>query len=179
MSFAGRVVVENVKATMDVLKQFDPEAEKAIRKRINKAARTIVLDARSGMPSGKALRKWGTWTQNGRDLSYNGNASKIRTTRANMRKRGQIVSNYIGVVNPTPGGAIFELAGRGKDTDQSFLQALYSAGYGIARKGEGTQRPGVFRSFDQNPQAQDEILDALDDAQTQASNILKRMAGGI
>ena len=176
MSFEGRVVVKNAKQTMDALKQFDPDAEKALRKRINKAARSIVLDARSGMPAGKALRKWGSWTQNGRDLSYNGNASKIRTTRANMRKRGQIVSNYIGVVNPTPGGAIFELAGR-DSPKADFVEALVNKGYGISRR-EGTSRPGVFKAFDDNEGAAvKEIEDALQEAEKRLSAILRGMTG--
>jgi len=176
VSFEGRVVVKNAKQTMDALKQFDPDAEKALRKRINKAARSIVLAARSGMPTGKALRKWGSWTQNGRDLSYNGNATRIRTTRANMRERGQVVSNYIGVVNPTPGGAIFELAGRGSP-DASFLNALTSADYGISRK-QGTSRPGVFKAFDDNEGAAvKEIEDALQEAEKRLSAILRGMTG--
>lgn len=174
MSFEGRVVVKNAKQTMAALKEFDPDAEKALRKRINKAARSIVLDARSGMPSGKALRKWGTWTQNGRDLSYNGNASRIRTTRANMRQRGQVVSNYIGVVNPTPGGAIFELAGR-SNADPSFLNALKSANYGISKR-QGTSRPGVFKAFDDNEGAAvADIEDALKEAEKRLSSVLRGM----
>lgn len=174
MSFEGRVVVKNAKETMAALKQFDPDAEKALRKRINKAARSIVRDARSGMPAGKALRKWGTWTQNGRDLSYNGNASRIRTTRANMRRRGEAISNYIGVVNPTAGGAIFELAGRG-NPDQSFLAALQSGGYGMSRK-QGTSRPGVFKAFDDNEGAAvAEIEDALKEAEKRLSSVLRGM----
>jgi len=176
VSFEGRVVVKNAKQTMDALKQFDPDAEKALRKRINKAARTIVLAARSGMPTGKALRKWGTWTQNGRDLSYNGNGSRIRTTRANMRKRGQVVSNYIGVVNPTPGGAIFELAGR-EAPDPGFHAALLMKGYGISRR-QNTSRPGVFKAFDDNEgAAAREIEDALKEAEQRLSSILRGMTG--
>jgi len=174
VSFEGRVVVKNAKETMAALKQFDPDAEKALRKRINKAARSIVRDARSGMPAGKALRKWGTWTQNGRDLSYNGNASRIRTTRANMRKRGEFISNYIGVINPTPGGAIFELAGR-DSPNADFVQALHSKGYGISRR-QGTSRPGVFKAFDDNEGAAvAEIEDALKEAEKRLSSVLRGM----
>jgi hypothetical protein len=178
VSFEGRVAVKGAKQTMDALKQFDPDAEKAIRKRINKAARSIVLSARSGMASGKALRKWGSWTQGGRDLSYNGNNQKIRTTRANMRKRGQIISNYIGVVNPTPGGAIFELAGR-KSPDPGFHAALLMKGYGLSRR-QNTNRPGVFKAFDDNEgAAARDIEDALKEAEQRLSSILRGMAGGV
>jgi hypothetical protein len=176
MSFEGRVVVKNAKQTMAALKQFDPDAEKALRKRINKAARSIVIDARKGMPAGRALRKWGTWTQNGRDLSYNGNASKIRTTRANMRRRGGVISNYIGVVNPTPGGAIFELAGRDKP-DPGFHAALLMQNYGISRR-EGTSRGGVFKAFDDNEgRAVKVIEDALKEAEERLSTVLRGMTG--
>ena len=53
---------------------------------------------------------------------------------------------------------------------------------GMIQGPRGFEQPGQFERggrFDQNPQAQEDILDALDDAQTQASKILKRMAGGI
>lgn len=170
------MVVKNAKQTMQALKEFDPDAEKAIRKRINAAARGIVRSARSGMPSGKALRKWGGWTQGGRDLSYNGNNQKIRTTRANMRKRGQIISNYIGIVNPTPGGAIFELAGR-KQPDPGFHAALLMKGYGLSRK-ENTNRGGVFKAFDDDKgQAQKEIEDALQEAEKRLASVLRGMTG--
>ena len=176
MSFEGRVVVKNARQTMQALKEFDPEAEKGIRKRINAAAQRIVRSARGGMPSGKALRKWGTWNQNGRDLSYNGNNQRIRTTRANMRRRGQIVSNYIGVVNPTPGGAIFELAGRDA-ADPGFHAALLNRGYGLSRK-DNSGRGGVFKAFDDDKgAAQKEIEDALKEAEQRLSSILRGMTG--
>ena len=176
MSFEGRVVVKNAKQTMQALKQFDPEAEKGIRKKINDAAQRIVRSARAGMPSGKALQKWGTWNQGARDLSYNGNNQRIRTTRANMRRRGQIISNYIGVVNPTPGGAIFELTGR-KSPEPEFHAALLMRGYGISRK-ENTSRGGVFKAFDDDKgAAQKEIEDALKEAEERLSSILRGMTG--
>lgn len=177
MSFEGRVNIENVKQTLDVLKAFDPEAEKGIRKRISTAARSVMLAARSGMPSGRALRKWGTWNQDGRDLSYNGNNEKIKITRANMRRRGSAFSNYIGVVNPTPGGAIFELAGRRPSADRMFLDAFYFRGYGITRK-ENTNRPGVFKAFDDNKgQAAKDIEEALRDAEKLVQSHLDRIGG--
>lgn len=176
MSFEGRVVVKNAKQTMAALKQFDPDAEKELRKKITKAAGSVVREARGGMPSGRALRKWGTWNQGGRDLSYNGNNQKIRTTRANMRRRGQAISNYIGIVNPTPGGAIFELTGRGSP-DQSFSEALLGRGYGISSK-KNTNRGGVFKAFDDNEGAAvKEIEGALKEAEKRLESYLNRLTG--
>jgi hypothetical protein len=176
VSFEGRVNIQNAKQTMQSLKLFDPEAEKGIRKRINDAARRVMLSARSGMPAGRALRKWGTWNQNGRDLSYNGSGQKIRLTRQNMRKRGSAFSNYIGIVNPTPGGAIFELTGRG-GADPSFLDALYGRGYGISRK-DNTSRPGVFQAFDADKgAAAKEIEAAIQDAEKLVQSHLDRLTG--
>lgn len=176
MSFEGRVNIENAKQTMQILKQFDPEAEKGIRKRITTAARSVLLAARSGMPSGFALRKWGTWNQKSRDLSYNGNNQKIKITRANMRRRGSAFSNYIGIVNPTPGGAIFELAGR-DSPDPSFHAALLMRGYGLSRR-ENTNRPGVFKAFDDNKgQAAKDIEEALRDAEKLVQSHLDRLGG--
>lgn len=176
MTFEPRVVVKNAKQTMQALKQFDPDAEKEIRQRITKAAGTVVKSARSLMPSGQALSNWGAWSQGGRDLSYRDAQRKVRTTRANMRKRGQAVSNYIGIVNPTPGGAIFELAGR-QNAAQYFLDSFYKKGYGTSHK-TNTQRGGVFKAFDDNEGAAvREIEGALRDAEQRLQTYLDSVIG--
>lgn len=174
MSYEPRIVVKNAKQTMDALKAFDPDAAKEIRKKISKSAAVVVKSARTMMPHGHALRNWGAWSQGGRDLSYDGNNRKVRVTRANQRKRGQAVSNYIGIVNPTPGGAIFELAGR-QDAAGYFLSSLYSRGYGRSSK-DNTQRPGVFKAFDENEgKAARDIEQALNDAEVRVQQILNAM----
>lgn len=174
MSYEPRVVVKNAKQTMDALKTFDPEAAKALQKRITKAASTVAKRARETMPRGHAFSNWGRWSQGGRDLGYDGNGRKIRVTRANMRKRGQAVSNYIGVVNPTPAGAIFELAGRQSAADY-FLDAFYTSLFGISRK-DGTERPGVFRAFEANRSAATkEIEGSLREAESRLQQILDAM----
>lgn len=175
MSYQNRIVVKNAKQTMDALKAFDPEAQKEIAKRISKAAGTVVSNARSMMPSGNALSGWGRWTAGARDLGYRDSNRKVRVTRANNRKRGEAVSNYIGIVNPTAGGAIFELAGR--QTSGYFVEALHTKGYGRSSK-ENTQRPGVFKAFDEDKnKAVAEIETSLRDAETKLQSILNAMGG--
>ena len=79
-------------------------------------------------------------------------------------------------MNPTPGGAIFELAGR-DSPNADFVQALVTKGYGISRR-EGTSRPGVFKAFDDNEGAAvKEIEDALQEAEKRLSAILRGMTG--
>jgi len=148
VTFQNRVVVKNAKSTMKALKEFQPDAEKEIRKRINKAAGKVRDNARRMLPTGNALRNWGAWSSNtgGRDLTYDGNNKAIRLSRANSRARGQIISNYIGVINPTPAGSIFELAGR-RNADASFMHAFGEKNYGDSRK-TNTDRGGVFKAFD-------------------------------
>jgi hypothetical protein len=159
---------------MTLLDGFDPTAAKDIKKRISKAAGAVVQRARGIMPNGEALSNWGAWSQGGRDLSYRDNGRKIRVTRANMRKRGEAVSNYIGIVNPTPGGAIFELAGR-QAPDPRFYGGILSAGYGVSRK-SGTGRPGVFKAFDDDKgKAVAEIETALKDAERIVQNKLNAL----
>ena len=176
VTFEHRVVVKNAKQTMQALKQFDPDAAKEINKRISKAAGTVVKSARGLMPSGQALTNWGAWSQGGRDLSYNDANRKVRTTRANMRKRGEAVSNYIGIVNPTPGGAIFELAGRQNPAD-FFINAIYGKGYGRSHK-TNTQRGGVFKAFDDNRGAAvREIEEALKEAEQRLQTYLDSVIG--
>lgn len=171
MSFETRVVVKNAKQTMAALQEFDPEAAKVLKKEISDAAGTVVKSARAMMPTGPALTNWGSWSHGGRDLSYDSNGRKIRTTRASMRKRGTAISNYIGITNPTPAGAIFELVGR-RNPQPSFLTAFLKSDYGVSVK-NNTQRPGVFKAFDEDKGAAvKRITQALQQAETKLQQVL-------
>jgi len=175
--FTHRVVVKNAKQTMDSLGKFQPDAAKEIRKSINKSINVVRDDARGMMPSGQAFSGWGAWSQGGRDLSYRNAAKGIRVTKASARARGEAVSNYIGLVNSTPGGSIFELAGRRNSADASFMAAFASKGYGSSTKGNPS-RGGVFKAFDQNRgKAVAEIEGALKDAERRLQTYLDNVIG--
>jgi hypothetical protein len=174
MARPGQVYVRNLRETMKQLKEFDPKAQKEINKRINTAAATVRDTARAEMPSGNAMRNWGGWrvgqrgsgiTDERRDLSWRNPQANIQTKRGGQtRKRGGVYSSYIGVINKSPAGAIFELAGR-KSPQSRMAIGLQRSGHGISRK-SGTDRPGVFKAYDQKgPQARKDIAQALEDAQ--------------
>jgi hypothetical protein len=175
MAQAGQAYIKNLRETMKQLKEFDPEANKAIVKRINAAAASVRDAARADIPSGSAMRNWGMWrvgsrssgpTDERRDLSYRAPQANIQVKRGGRtRKRGATYSSYIGVINKSPAGAIFELAGR-RNPQSRMAIGLERSGQGISRR-SGTDRPGVFRTYDrQGPQARKEIEQALEAAQT-------------
>ena len=167
MARAGTVYVRNLRETMKQLKEFDPDASKGITKKITKAAGTVRDSARKMIPAGGALTNWGRYIEAGRnrDLSYRSPQPNIKTKRGgSSRKRGGVYSNYIGVINSSPSGALFELAGRANPSSR-LVKGLERSGHGVSRR-QGTQRPGVFKAFEQNEgQARKEIETALDEAQ--------------
>jgi hypothetical protein len=170
----GKAKIRNMRESVKALKDFDPQAAKDISKRINKAAGGVRDQARAEMPGGSALRNWGRWrvgqrsssiTDERRDLSYKGPQSNIQVKRGGQsRKKGGTWSSLIGVINRSPSGAIFELAGRG-NSGSRLAKGLISSGFGVSAK-RNTKRPGVFKAFDDNEgQAKKDISEALDDAQ--------------
>jgi len=164
----AEVRVKNLKQTMDLLKAYAPEQAKEINKRITKNATKVRDRARDYMPS-VALSNWNNWPDHASD-GYIGAVvkSKVKTTRANTRAKGQIVSNYIGIVNADAAGAIFQLAGRGDSTDM-FVDNILSK--------HGTSR-GTWRAFDElKSEVQPAITQAIEDAQKIVNNKLNQLGG--
>jgi hypothetical protein len=161
-----RVTVENLRETMALLKGYEPEQSKLINKRITDAANVIRDDARSLMPSGNALSNWGSWA--GR-LDYSGSPqrSSVKTTRAAMRRRGQFVTNFIGVVTKSASAVVWHTAGR---RNSSQFSSAIEGHYGGSR--------GIWAAFDANEgKAAAEIEAATDDAQRLVQARLNALGG--
>lgn len=164
----AEVRVKNLKQTMDLLKGYAPEQAKEINKRITTEANKVRDRARDYMPN-VALSNWNNWPDHASE-GYVGSVAKkkMKTTRANNRARGQIVSNYIGVVNGDAAGAIFQTAGRGPSTDM-FVDNL------LAKNGSSR---GLWKAFDElKDQVQPAIMAAVEDAQRLMNTKLNQLGG--
>ena len=167
----AEVRVKGLDQTTKLLKAYAPEQAKEINKRITTESNKIRDRARGYMPN-DGLSNWGMWTssKDGRDLGYLGSWAKkgIKSTRANNRARGQIVSNYIGVVSGDAGGAIFQTIGRGQSNDV-FVQ-------NFTRK--HSEPRGLWRAFDElQPEVQPAIMAAIEDATNIVNQKLNQLGG--
>lgn len=103
-----RLEAKGFRHTMDVLKELDADVRKEINDALRDTANELRDEAR-GLVNPDGLSGWKNW-RTGYDQS---NIRKgIGVTRAKRRKRGTVVSNFIGVQNNTAAGVIWELAGR-------------------------------------------------------------------
>ncbi len=164
----AEVRVKGLKQTMDLLKAYAPEQAKEINNRITTEANKVRDRARDYMPD-VALSNWNNWPDHASD-GYVGSVVKkrLKTTRANYRKRGVIVSNYIGVVSADAAGSIFQTVGRGSSTDM-FVENILNK--------HGSNR-GLWRAFDElKSEVQPAIMAAVQDAQ-QLVNIKLNQLGG-
>lgn len=177
----GQVNIKNLDATMKLLKAYEPDLSKEIKKRISKAAGKVVSDARADVPDGFAISGWGRWTEvkSGRDLGFNGADAKkdIKASRAAMRKRGRIVSNYIGIVADKPATVIWHTAGRG-----SGLRYNVTSGKGLSFRANITRefpgKRGIWKAFDANDGAATrDIVAAAKDAERYVQAALNRLGG--
>lgn len=164
----AEVRVKNLKQTMDLLKAYAPEQAKEISKRITTEANKVRDRARDYMPD-VALSNWNNWPDHASE-GYVGSVVKkrVKSTRANNRARGQIVSNYIGIVNADAAGAIFQTAGRGPSTDM-FVDNLLEK--------NGNSR-GLWKAFDElKDEVAPAIMAAVEDAQQLVNTKLNQLGG--
>lgn len=164
----AEVRVKNLKQTTDLLKAYAPEQAKEINKRITTEAVKVRDRARDYMPD-VALSNWNNWPDHASD-GYVGSVSKakVKTTRANARSKGQVVSNYIGIVNADAAGAIFQLAGRGPSTDMFVENILSKHG----------QKRGTWQAFDElKDQVQPAIMAAVEEASQIVNRKLDQLGG--
>lgn len=164
----AEVRVKNLKQTMDLLKAYAPEQAKEINKRITTEANKVRDRARDYMPD-VALSNWNNWPDHASE-GYVGSIVKkrVKSTRANNRSRGQIVSNYIGVVSADAAGAIFQTAGRGPSTDM-FVDNL------LAKNGNSR---GLWKAFDElKSEVEPAIMAAVEDAQQLVNTKLNQLGG--
>lgn len=128
---AGWVVeVTGLRQVIDALNETDKSAVKIITKRITAAGKAVAASASSLAPRDNPISNWGTWfdSRSGRDLSYNGSTvtTSYKLRRNNYRRRG--VSAGIGwdVYQTNPGGAIFELLGKGQTPFVETIAARFA-----------------------------------------------------
>ena len=164
----AEVRVKNLKQTMDLLKAYAPEQAKEINKRITTEANKVRDRARDYMPD-VALSNWNNWPDHASG-GYVGSVSKakVKTTRANMRAKQQITSNYIGIINADAAGAIFQLAGRGDSSDMFVENILSKHG----------QKRGTWKAFDElKDQVQPAIMAAVEEASQIVNRKLNQLGG--
>ncbi|HSG63104.1 MAG TPA: hypothetical protein VLA24_16895 [Pseudomonadales bacterium] len=164
----AEVRVKNLKQTMDLLKAYAPDQAKEINKRITTEANKIRDRARDYMPN-VALSNWNNWPDHASE-GYVGSVVKkrLKTTRANARPRGQIVSNYIGVVSADAAGAIFQTTGKGSSSD-IFVENILN---------KHTSYRGLWRAFDElKTEVQPAIMAAVEDAQQLVNTKLNQLGG--
>jgi len=164
----AEINVKGLQQTMQLLKGYAPEQAKEINKRITVEANKIRDRARTYMPD-VALSNWDNWPAHASD-GYVGSVVKkgVISTRANFRKRGVIVSNYIGVVSRDAAGSIFQTAGRGPSTDM-FVDNILNK--------HGSNR-GLWRAFDELiSEVEPAIMAAVEDATKIVNAKLDQLAG--
>lgn len=179
----AQVNITGLKETLKVLKEADADYSKEIQKRINSAANRVLKDARADVPSGNALSGWGSWgyaytykrgsrkgqsVTRGFDFSGPDVRKNVKKTRASMRKRGFIVSNYLGIISNDPAGIIWQTAGKGSSRSAFVLNIFYK--YGAKR--------GIWKAYDRDAGAATrEIEAAARDAERAVQKILNVTGG--
>ena len=164
----AEVRVKNLKQTMDLLKAYAPEQAKEISKRITTEANKVRDRARDYMP-GVALSNWDNWPDHASEGYVASVAkAKVKTTRANMRARNQITSNYIGITNADAAGAIFQTAGHGGSSDM-FVENIMS---------KHGQTRGTWKAFDElKDEVAPAIMAAVEEAQQLVNAKLSQLGG--
>lgn len=173
--------IKNLEQTMKLLKGYEPDLSKEINKRITRAATTVLKEARGDIAGGAALSNWGPWIEgkSGRDISFDGATAQrnIKLTRAAMRRRGRIVSNFIGIVAKDAATVIYHTAGQAKTTR---YRATSNRGLTMRSNMNKTfgEKRGIWKAFDANQgAAQREIYAAAKDAEKAVQAALNRLGG--
>jgi len=120
------VRIDNAREVKRALSKLAPEAKKALDKANREAAAPLLALAKANFVD-TPMSNWGRWIDaRGRDLSYN-----VATVRkgvkllAGKRSRKSPWSAVTQLVNQTPAGAIYEMAGR-KTNNTQFTRNLQS-----------------------------------------------------
>lgn len=136
--------VRNGDQTLRLMREFDKPADRALRKGLRKAVEPIVRKTRQDVPKDEEIlshwQRYGwensqTRVKSGRvhtrDLSWNASSAvaKVRAVIGGKRRRGQIVSNLVGVASNDAAAAIFELAGH-KNPGNPLDHSLRIKGFG-------------------------------------------------
>lgn len=175
--FGLGVAVVGLRDTQRALKIFAPEVGKAMDKRIKAALEPIVVEARSNVPD-VALSGWGNsgdgvWESRlGWDAGQVRKGIKVRKgggTTAAARRMGARTAYRI--VNQSPAGAVFELAGR---RSSGRFQSALNQQHGIASR-------LIWDAWDRHGGKGDmeaEIERAVRDAEDELQRVFDRAMGG-
>ena len=170
--------VENAEDTLRLLREFDSDADKALRKGLKKAVQPIVKKARGDVPSdAQILSHWQKYgwenrqtRKSGRvhvrDLGWDASSAiaKIRAVVGGKRKKGRIVSNLVGVSSNDAAAAIFELAG--SKTPNELDDSLGVKGFGEA--------PRLLLRYSKDEVTRREVQATVADAMNDAERALQR-----
>lgn len=164
----AEVRVKNLKQTMDLLKAYAPEQAKEINKTITTEANKVRDRARGYMPL-IALSNWNNWPAHASEGYVGANVrKKLKTTRANNRKRGNFVSNYIGVVSSDAAGVIYQTVGKG-GSNSSFVENLLN---------KPSYKRSLWQAFDElKPEVEPAIMAAVETAQKIVQAKLEQLGG--
>ena len=181
MAVEASVVIKDLKATMELLKAYEPEQSKIINKRMTTAAMSVRDAARNDIPPGDALSNWGQWaySPNGRELGFIGSWAKknLVVTRKAGRNKGQAISNFIGLVSADAAGVIFQTTGHAsKNSDGSRVRAKQAtsnkgATFVANMVGKFPGKRGIWRAFDDDEGKNTKLIE---DAAREAEDIVQR-----
>lgn len=171
--------VHNADQTLRLMREFDKDADKALRKGLRKAVEPIARQARNDVPTDQAMLSH--WVQYGwenrqtrrsgrvhiRDLNWDASAAvrKIRAVIGGKRTKGRIVSNLVGVASNDPAAAIYELAGS-KTPGNPLDDSLQRKGFGPA--------PRLLLRYSQDDRTRRDVQDTVAAAMHDAERHLQR-----
>jgi hypothetical protein len=119
---AIRASVDGIGPFVSRLEAFDKDVAKVLKSEMRAGAREVSSAAKSRV-TGLALSNWGPWNNNGRNLAFERGAVrggyKVRTSR--YRKQGATVAFGYDVEQSSPGGSVFEGAGK---SDTNFTRNI-------------------------------------------------------
>ena len=172
--------------TIMLLQRFDKNAYKEIAKGFRKAGEQVRNEARKQTPAGNALRNWGVWIHDGRDLGFSGSnvRSKIRVDLAQDQRKWGKNLYMVKIVTMDWGGAVFSLAGTHKPilksknpnlkgrTFTANLAKKYGKEVGTARGPRGL----LYAVMTKGPDARKDLERVMDQATAYADRIINRGA---
>ncbi len=179
MSIENRVVLTGLKETRQALQQFDKDAVKAFDRVINTELKNAKADAQGFVKSEPPLSGWNT--RPARNPRTRGGAgwpawdqsiikSGITSSKAEGRVRKDYTTSAGSLINRSPAGAIYELAGRISRGNGTFIKNLEGSVGDASRL--------IWKSVDKNrDDFERKILKALNEMKTKLQRNLDKERG--
>jgi hypothetical protein len=107
-----RLTVTGIAPFINRLEKFDKDVSKALKKEMRAGADLVRQEAIGRVPA-NPVSNWGTWINNGRDVSYDQGAVRrsYKTVTNRYRRLGVTAAFGYSTVTESPAGAIFEQIG--------------------------------------------------------------------